>query len=327
MSESAVSGNRLAAAGVAWQPPDARRLLQLALVAVWLLDAVLQYQAFMFTKAFGQMLAETASGNPGVIAGPITWNATLVEHNAVALNAIFATIQLAIAIGIAWRPTVKLALAGSIAWSLGVWWFGEGLGGILTGGASPVNGAPGAVLIYALLAVLLWPADRDPAAPYVAGRAVGTAAAKAIWLVFWGSMVFFTLQSANLNSQGLHDMISDMASGEPGWLASAESHAASLVAHHGVGISIILAVAFAVIAVGVFLPRPAAKAVIVLALVVSAFIWVIGEALGEVFTGGGTDPNSGPLLALLALLYWPGLGAAAPGRAAAAAPAAHEPAS
>jgi hypothetical protein len=29
--------------------------------------------------------------------------------------------------------------------------------------ASPLNGAPGAVILYALLAVLLWPADRDPA--------------------------------------------------------------------------------------------------------------------------------------------------------------------
>jgi hypothetical protein len=73
-------------------------------------------------------------------------------------------------LGIAWRPTVKLALGASVAWALGVWWFGEGLGGVLAGTASPVNGAPGAVLLYALLAVLLWPADRDPDAPFVAAR-------------------------------------------------------------------------------------------------------------------------------------------------------------
>ena len=34
-------------------------------------------------------------------------------------------------------------------------------------------------------------------------------------------------------------------------------------------------------------------------------IWVFGEALGRILTGGGTDPNSGPLLILLALAYWP----------------------
>ena len=57
-------------------------------------------------------------------------------------------------------------------------------------------------------------------------------------------------------------------------------------------------------AVGVWLPRPAARAVIVLAVVAAAAIW-IAEGLGGMLTGGGTDPNSGLLLALLAVAYWP----------------------
>ncbi len=298
---------RSASAASAGDPPDVRRILQLALAAVWLLDAVLQYQSFMFSKAFPQMLAATAPGNPRVIASPITWDASLVEHHLVLLNAIFATIQLAIAIGIAYRPTVKVALATSVAWALGVWWFGEGLGEVLTGSASPVTGAPGAVLIYALIAVLLWPADRNASAPFVAARAVGLTAARAAWLVFWSAMVFFTLQSANLTSQGLHDQISGMTAGEPGWLTSIENGVASALAHNGIAGSVVLAVAFALIAVGIFLPAPAARAVLVLALALAAFIWVVGEAFGGILTGGGTDPNSGPLLALFALLYWPGL--------------------
>ena len=88
------------------------------------------------------------------------------------LNTIFATIQLLLGIGIAWRPAVRVALAASIAWAIGVWWFGEGLGMVLTGAASPLTGAPGAVIIYALLAVLLWPADRPGRlAPFTAARA------------------------------------------------------------------------------------------------------------------------------------------------------------
>jgi hypothetical protein len=58
----------------------------------------------MFFKGFGQMLADTAAGNPGIVSRPITWNTTLVEHHAVPLNAIFATIQFLLGIGIAWRP-------------------------------------------------------------------------------------------------------------------------------------------------------------------------------------------------------------------------------
>src|SRR5262244_667257 len=98
----------------------------------------------MFTKSFPGMLAESAHGNPAV-------------------------------------------LAASIAWSLAVWWLGEGFGGIPAGTASPVNGAPGPVVLYAVLAVLLWPGDRDPSAPFVAGRAVGRRVARATWLVLWGS--------------------------------------------------------------------------------------------------------------------------------------------
>ena len=45
--------------------------------------------------------------------------------------------------------TVKIALGTSVVWSLAVWWLGEGLGSVLIGGASPVEGAPGAAIIYA----------------------------------------------------------------------------------------------------------------------------------------------------------------------------------
>ncbi len=58
-------------------------------------------------------------------------------------NAAFAAIQLLLALGIAWRPTVKLALGASVLWALGVWWLGEGLGEVLNSAASPVSGALG----------------------------------------------------------------------------------------------------------------------------------------------------------------------------------------
>ena len=148
-----------------WTAPDVRRRLQLALAGIWLLDAVLQFQAFMFSKGFSQMLGGTAAGNPAVIADPISWSAKIIAQHGTATNAIFAFIQLAIGLGIAWRPTLKLALGASIMWALGVWWFGEGLGGVLSGAGGPANGAPGAVIIYALLAVLLWPAAAPPGGP------------------------------------------------------------------------------------------------------------------------------------------------------------------
>jgi len=325
MSEIAAAGVRPAwrtrpgaRAEAARGAPDARRLLQLALAGIWLLDGVLQYQAFMFSKGFSDMISGTASGNPRAVASPITWNASLVQHHLVLVNAIFATIQVLLGIGIAWRPAVRVALAASIAWALGVWWFGEGLGMVLTSAASPVNGAPGAVILYALLAVLLWPADRPGRlAPFTAARAVGAPVARALWLVLWLSLAWFALLPGNRAPQALHDMIAGMGDGEPGWLAALDRGAASLVAHQGLAASVVLAIALVIVAAGVYLPAPAARGTLVLAIVIAAVIWVFGEAFGVIMTGGGTDPNSGPLLALLALAYWPARAVAtAPSRTA-----------
>jgi hypothetical protein len=285
---------------------DRRRALQLVLAAIWLLDGVLQYQSWMYTKAFPQLLAAGAAGNPPGITRPVTWDAALVGHHLMLLNTVFATIQLLLGVGIAFRPTVRIALAASVAWSVAVWWLGEGLGGVLNGGADPLNGAPGAVIIYALIAVLLWPAGRPGApAPFVAARAVGVPAARALWLVFWLSQAYFVLTPANRGPQATSAMIGGMESGEPAWLQGLMRGAASLTAQQGLATSVALAVAFVLIAAGVCLPVAAAKATLVLAVAVSALIWVFAQALGGIIASGATDPDSGPLLVLLALAYWP----------------------
>ncbi len=287
-----------------WQVPDERRRLQLALAALWLLDAVLQFQSYMFTPAFARMLAESADGNPAFVAGPITWSARIIEHHAVAANSVFATVQLLLALGIALRPTVKIALSASIVWSLAVWWLGEGLGSVLAGIASPVSGAPGAVIIYALLAILLWPVRTDRPAAFAAGRSVGTPAARALWVAAWGSLALLSLQPAVRSPGGLSSMLADAADGQPGWLAAVDRQASSLLDHHGLAASIVLAITLAVIAASVLAPPPGARAAIVLAVIVAMAIWV-AEGLGGIFTGSSTDPDSGPLLALLAVAYWP----------------------
>jgi hypothetical protein len=293
------TGSRLAALA----DKGARRWLQLALAAIWLLDAILQLQSFMFTKGFGQTLAATAAGNPAVVADPITWSARLVEAHPTWTNAAFASVQMFLALGIAWRPTLKAALAASVAWSLGVWWLGEGLGGVLIGTASPVSGAPGAVLIYALLAVLLWPAETEGA--FVAARPLGVRSARLAWLVLWGSLAYFAAQSANRTAQGLHGMLSGMTAGEPDWVASLDRGAASLLAGQGAVTSVVLAVVLAAVAAGIFGPVPAARAATALAIVVAVVIWVVGENVGAILAGSATDPNSGPLLVLVAIAYWP----------------------
>jgi hypothetical protein len=321
MSEVAVArpegdwpGNDSGVSAAAWPAPDTRRLLQLALGALWLLDAILQAQSVMFTRAFSRMLAGSAAGNPALVAHPISWNAGLIAQHGMVTNALFAAIQLLLGLGIAWRRTVRVALGASIAWSVAVWWLGEGLGGVLTPTASPVTGAPGAAIIYALLAVLLWPRDRDSRpAPFVAAQAVRTPVARALWLLLWGSLAYFAVQPANRAPQALASTIAAMADREPSWLSSIGHGAATLLAGQGLLASVLLASALAIVASGVYLPRPAARGTVLLAVVLAAATWVVGQALGGALTGMGTDPGTGPLLMLLAVAYWPS--PAAPHRA------------
>jgi hypothetical protein len=324
MSQSLAVGDPVARPAAAHERVaalDPRRALQLALGALWLLDGMLQFQPSMFGRSFPQMLAGSAQGNPAVVARPITWSAGLIGHHVVALNAVFAAIQLLLGLGIAWRPAVKLALAGSVAWSLAVWWLGEGLGGVLAGTASPLNGAPGPVLLYGLLAVLLWPADRHPAAraptlgtptvraatvrtpaaPFTAARAVGRRVAQACWLVVWLGLAALALLPA---SRAIGRTVADTTPGEPAWLAWTDAHAASALTRHGLLAAVVLAVVLVIVASGTFLPRRAARAVIVLAVALAAALW-LAQGLGGILTGSATDPDTGPLLALLALAFWP----------------------
>ncbi|HXQ59401.1 MAG TPA: hypothetical protein VN799_04860 [Acidimicrobiales bacterium] len=307
MGAIGVTGGRRSALVADWQVPDRRRILQLALATTWLLDSVLQFQPFMFTRAFGtQMIASMARGNPAGLAHQISWAGQAIGRHPEASNTVFALVQLFIALGIAWRPTVKLALAGSVVWALAVWWIGEGLGRVLTSQASTITGAPGAVILYAVLAVLLWPRDRDPSpAPFVAARSLGAPTARVVWFALWAGLAYWTLQGVDRSSQGLHNAIGAMAAGQPHWLASLDTSAARLVAHRGLEFSIVLAVVFLIVAVGTFLPTPAARATIVAAIALSTIIWVVGQDFGGVFSGSGTDPNSGPLLILLAAAFWP----------------------
>ena len=97
-----------------------RRGLQIALGAVWLLDAALQYQPYMFTRGFPDMLAMAAAGQPGVVAGPVTLAAQAVSANPAAWNAAFATIQLALAVGLLFRATARAALAQRRLGTVGV---------------------------------------------------------------------------------------------------------------------------------------------------------------------------------------------------------------
>jgi len=300
-------GTGRASTGPRREPADLQRTFQLILATVWLLDAVLQLQPFMFTRGsggFSGMLTGMAPGNPGWIARTITWNGSFVYHQPILTDTLFAGMQFVIAFGIVWRRSLKAALALSIVWSVGVWWFGEGLGGVFNGGATPFGGGPGGILFYGLLAVLLWPSE-GPDRPFVAARTVGVRVAKVVWAVVWTLLATLSIVGSGRSPQTLHDLVANMNSGQPGWLAHLDRSTEAFFLHHGTPAAVALAVMCVAAAVGVFLPARVTQVTLVLAMVVFAAIWIAVQNLGGILAGGSTDPNSGLLVVVLALIYWP----------------------
>jgi hypothetical protein len=304
-----------------------RRGLQITLGVLWLADGAFQLQPFMFGRGFvNQILVPAYMGSPAGVTGPALAFTRLVLHAPAAWNVAFAITQLLLGAGLLWRPTVRAALAGTVAWALAVWWFGEGLGGVLSGMASPLTGAPGAVILYALLAMLAWTAqatavqastvqastiqtraegaDRRDCGPVAAGSPLGLTGARVAWLVLWGSFAYFILQAANRAPGAARDTFAGLAAGEPGWIAAMDRGTASAASGHGLVISIGLAVVFVAAGLGVFWPASTRPALL-LSVIVALAIWVLGENFGELATGQGTDPNTGLLLVALAAAFWP----------------------
>ena len=280
-----------------------RRTLQVALGVIWLVDAALQFQPFMFTRSFvSGVLAPAASGNPWFFYRPMTWADHFMIHDIAWWNTLYAVVQLAIAVGLFWRPTVRWALGTSIVWSLAVWWFAEGFGGLFSG-ASPLSGEPGAVLLYALIAVLVWPTDREEAPSVAESAPWGRRGAIAAWMILWVNVALYLLTGANRAPQAMHDLVASAAPGEPGWIQSMDRGLETVLAGRGLAFSVTLALLAVIIALSVLAPslvRPALIAAVVLAV----FVWM-AEDFGGILTSQGTDVNSGPLFALLAWTFWP----------------------
>jgi hypothetical protein len=290
-----------------------RRHIQVALGVLWLLDGALQLQPFMFTTGFAnQVIAPSAQGQPAFVALPVGWAVGLIASHHVLADTAFAGVQLAIGAGLLLRPFAKAALAASIAWALGVWYFGESLGGIAGAHTTLLVGAPGAALLYAVLAAAAWPAADSDKADAKEGRwnlsglldtgrsdrplrrwVVGA------WAVLWvGGAVLQALPS-QASTRVLAKTLAAGAGGAPAWLAGWDHAVASWTLIGGSGLIdglVLVELMIGVMALKRGWPRLLAAATgIGLALAQ----WVLGQGMGQIYTGKATDPNAGLLLAVL----------------------------
>jgi hypothetical protein len=290
------------------------RGIQIALGLIWLLAGALQFQSFMYTHGFvSEVFGPAAEKQWSIVGGPMKTIDSFYGHDLTLWNTLAAGIQCAIGLGlILSRKTVKPALLASFGWALAVWWFGEGFGGLTSNTLpSPLMGAPGAVILYAVVGLLVYPTGKQEGRSPADTGPLGDRGGLIAWSALWALAAGLWLVNVNRAREATHEMVEGMARASPHWLAKVQDSLGSHTQGHGTAIAVVLAGVSLAVAIGVWTPlRWPALAV---GVVVSLAYWLLGQSLGGPFwIGNATDVNAGPLFVLLAVALFPVAGAERP---------------
>ena len=271
-----------------------RNILAKALGAIWLLDGLLQFQPQMFGPNFvTNVLNPVLSNEAALLSTIISWGIQLWNTNTVVTNTAAALLQVGIGLLLFFplsSKTFRVGLWISIIWGVVVWLCGEGAGLLLTGAASFYTGAPGAVVIYILLAVLLLlPEASTKWYPKIAG-----------WICILGSLL--QLQPSLWTRNGVQGdfMMAMMDPLHP--LRVLPHYLYSLVTLNPVLSNILLTLVLFLI--GLLLLLKSNRTIGIIALTFLFFVWWFGQDFGQLstfFVGTPTDPSTAPLVALLIL--------------------------
>ena len=299
------------------------RLRQI-LGGLWLLDGLLQLQPGMFTMNLVKgIMAPNLQWQPVLVSASLSWIVQIVTQHLVMINWTIAMIQIALGICIVVGFRLKAVLVMSVIWALIVWYAGEGMGLLLTGQATSLTGAPGAVLLYALLALALYPhqkpyialtsAERENPArrllidkTYLLSRNHLRWALAGFWLLaallqfqpYWWQPEHISQAIQGVEVPGTLSGV--LVSPSLHWFADVASGRETLINLFLILLSPGLAIGLIVVQKGRWL-----RSLLLLSILFSLLIWWATEAFGMVFTGMATDVNSGPLLILVALACWP----------------------
>jgi hypothetical protein len=291
--------------------PITIRGIQIALGLVWLLDGALQFQAFMYSHAFlAEVIEPTARMQPSWAGQPILWASDLVGRDLTLWNTLFALVQCAIGLGLLYRRTVKPALVLSFAWALVVWWFGEGFGMVLMNMGSPFAGSPGAVLLYTVIGVLVWPRAQSGGRSAVDAGALGDRGGLVAWSAVWLCSAALWVAVLARPVYSISGSLIEASGDSMSWLGGLQRSLATALSGEGKPIAALLLALSLAIAAGVWSRRR--RETLLLGALISLVYWTLGQSLGGLTTGSATDPNIGPLFLLLAVALWPAGGRRAP---------------
>jgi len=272
-----------------------RQRVRVALGCLWLVDAALQAQPAMTTTRFAtQVLAPGATGQPWLVAAPVEQFVRLISAHPLPWDAGFAVVQLLIGVGLLVPRTARAAVVASVAWGLGIWWLGEGLGGLLGGHADLLTGAPGAALLYVVLAVAAWPATTPAGQPVrtLPGWLAG------VWAAVWVGGAVLRLLPGQIDSRTVAAEVAASASGGPSWLGGVDQAVAAAAAASGPALAVGWVAVLLLVGLGGLVPGRVRTAAAGCGASLALMVWLLGEGLAQPWSGLATDPNSGPLLVL-----------------------------
>ncbi len=274
-----------------------KRRIQIALGCLWLLDGALQLQHQMFTASFVRnVIAPVADGQPAFISNAIHFFIRLFLWQPFMCNLLIVLAQLGIGLLIINKSTARYGLLGSTIWGLFVWFVGEGMGNLATGHTLLLMGAPGAALLYAVIALGVWPSDET--GKFIRRPADWLAYA---WAVLWLGGALLQMVAGQNTTASLASMIKSMADGAPGWLAALDLHAAEMLRHQNQWVIVLLILSQTLIGLVALFSQPFRAIAITAGIVLSLIFWVFGQNLGGYWTGLATDVNTAPLIILLGL--------------------------
>ena len=299
-----------------------KRLVQI-LGVLWLIDGLLQVQPEMFTmNMVNGVMVPVVQAQPAPIAVNLNWIVTVTTQNLTLINLLIAVVQIGIGVcllvGSRRYPAsslVKGAVIASVVWALVVWYAGEGMSLLLTGQASVLTGAPGAVLLYPLLGLVVYPRQAATSQNQATGRApvgiLSRGQLRSFLGVFWLFAALLQLQPYWWQPEQISQAIGSM-SGQGGldslFVDPVLNWLSNLTGPIETPLNIVLILLFLGLGIGLLLVKnEQVRPLLVLSMVVSFVLWWGAEAFGMIFTGMATDFNSGLLLIVMALACWPQL--------------------
>jgi hypothetical protein len=295
-----------------------RKALQRILGVLWLIDGLLQLQPQMFTmNMVNGIMKPMLHGQPGLFEPSLQFIVNQTTLHLTAVNLLIAVVQILLGLGFLLLSDrwVKELVFASIVWAFIVWYGGEGMSMLLTGQASILTGAPGAVLLYPLLGLAVYPRKQSAAASKGVTRKAGDdglLSRKYLrWVLagFWCFAALLQLQP-NWWQQGQISQAIGAMVGQGGLnsvlVDPVLQQISNITANIETPLNIALIVVFLTIGIGLAVVKEEhLRPYLIASIVFSVVFWYLSEAFGMILTGMATDFNSGLLVVIMALACWP----------------------